>query len=925
MLSESLVEVLNRLSGASDNDNIDQLLRLLALQPGTVVLAFIERAQRALRDDRPEDALLYFLNAYQHQTEDDARLFHWMARAARAQGADQQANRLEQLASDVHARQTQERSGQLVTPKSIGSGPRISKREAGMTLEPRQQPVEIIIPVYRGETETLACLEAVIAARPKNKTPHHLRVLNDASPEPDLVKALEQLALQTEGMTLVHHPANLGFIRGVNRAMAACPERDVLWLNADTRVTDDWLDRLRAWAYHQPKVATVTPFSNHGELLTFPEPRYRYPMPDPIEQGHLDRAAQAANRGRAPLALPFGCGFCLYLRRDAIRDLGDLDEARLAGGYGEDTEWCLRATAQGWTHLAAPDVFVAHQGSVSFGADKIHRVASNNAVIRALYPGAERAYEQFVTRDSLAVARQAIQRARFDDLADWLRQAIGPEPPLGSVHLHPRHLHLLGPLGIADPACPYFAERPASVFAARQGPPGLLWLASDHRSQDPVIWLRASLGTLPIELRYAVPGEIGRLRSDLKALPLIGIVDHYPGRQPAFLVELLEQIEQPIVGLDRIHAVLEPVLPHFTDPESYPDQVWIIADSLQNLRLQQLWTRIARAFARQSAAPRLLILEGHARPIDLFATGQALDLPELPGLCLAELAALAGCSAVVTIETTRTAQAVALALANRLQLPAYSLDPAAVVDALSQPEDGDFTVPSKTFQPATKETPPAMTSPTVRSETGSTSDHERPAFLNIGCGRADASRLPGLFRNGHWREIRLDIDPSVQADIIGSSVDLSKLEDDSLAAAYSSHTLEHLEPHEVPLALREIYRVLKPEGFALITLPDLESVAQLVVEGKLTDTAYQSPVGPITALDMLFGHRKSLADGNNYMAHRTGFTVQHLGESLLAAGFAEVRIRKGRCYDLWAYAFKQKLEEDPPWLAFPASQLPNAT
>jgi len=119
-----------------------------------------------------------------------------------------------------------------------------------------------------------------------------------------------------------------------------------------------------------------------------------------------------------------------------------------------------------------------------------------------------------------------------------------------------------------------------------------------------------------------------------------------------------------------------------------------------------------------------------------------------------------------------------------------------------------------------------------------------------------------------------------------------------------SHNLEHLQRHEVPLALREFIRVLKPHGLLLLTLPDLQQVARLVVEDELEDQAYFSPSGPITPLDMIFGHTASLARGNPYMAHRTGFTARTLQKVLIEAGFVEISLRAGTSFDLWATAYK---------------------
>jgi SAM-dependent methyltransferase len=176
--------------------------------------------------------------------------------------------------------------------------------------------------------------------------------------------------------------------------------------------------------------------------------------------------------------------------------------------------------------------------------------------------------------------------------------------------------------------------------------------------------------------------------------------------------------------------------------------------------------------------------------------------------------------------------------------------------------------------------------------------------LNVGCGYPLRQKLHRHFHGPEWREIRLDLDPAVQPEIVCSITDMSPVAADSVDAIWSSHNLEHLERHEVPLALAEFVRVLKPNGFLLLTLPDLRQVARLVVEDRLEDRAYTSLSGPITALDMIFGHTASLAHGNPFMAHRTGFTARTLQRLLAEAGFVEIALRQGGSFDLWATARK---------------------
>ena len=132
--------------------------------------------------------------------------------------------------------------------------------------------------------------------------------------------------------------------------------------------------------------------------------------------------------------------------------------------------------------------------------------------------------------------------------------------------------------------------------------------------------------------------------------------------------------------------------------------------------------------------------------------------------------------------------------------------------------------------------------------------------------------------------------------------DMGMIKNNSIDAIFSSHNLEHLETHMVPIALKEMLRILKFGGFILVNLPDLETIAKLILDGKLENTLYNSLAGPVSPLDMLFGHNLSIQKGNSFMAHRTGFTAKRLGNLLIQAGFKEVRIIHGDNYDLWAIA-----------------------
>ena len=164
-------------------------------------------------------------------------------------------------------------------------------------------------------------------------------------------------------------------------------------------------------------------------------------------------------------------------------------------------------------------------------------------------------------------------------------------------------------------------------------------------------------------------------------------------------------------------------------------------------------------------------------------------------------------------------------------------------------------------------------------------------FVNAGCGSSsDQSRLPPLFRR--WKQIRVDVDPDAKPDIVANIVDLSAIPDGSADAIWCAHCVEHLYAHQVPQALAEFRRVLSPGGFACIVVPDLQTIANWIATDRLNETIYESPSGPVTSHDMVWGFGAAIAGGKTAMAHHCGFTPSFFVEYLRGAGFAEIVLRR---------------------------------
>lgn len=313
--------------------------------------------------------------------------------------------------------------------------------------------VDVVIPVYGGVQETLRCLWTVLTA--PVRTPHEVVVVNDAGPSPELNAMIRALAAR--GLfQLEQHRQNQGFVRTVNHGMRQHKHRDIVILNADTEVYGDWLDRLVAHAEHFPRTATVTPLSNNATICSYPETLNDNRNALELSYADLDRLAAETNRGQHVEA-PTGVGFCMYIRRQALREVGWLDDRRFGRGYGEENDLCQRLMRRGWTNVLACDVFVRHVGSVSFRAEAMERTQKAMRVLARLYPDYEAQVNRHIDADPAWIHRARLDLAR-------LRRQCGSRNVLLVCHNRgggtERHLLEQGQRLLAD-GCGVFELRPS--------------------------------------------------------------------------------------------------------------------------------------------------------------------------------------------------------------------------------------------------------------------------------------------------------------------------------------------------------------------------------------------------------------------------------------------------------------------------------
>ncbi len=270
--------------------------------------------------------------------------------------------------------------------------------------------IDVVVPVYKGHDETRRCLESVLAApRPADA---RVVAVDDATPDPAIARLLDELASAGRVM-LLRNETNQGFVRSANRGMAHAEGRDVVLLNSDTEVANDWLDRMRAAAYRDERTATVTPFSNNATICSYPFEGWEGRIPGTLGLARLDGLFARTNAGKA-IEIPTAVGFCMFIRRDALDLLGAFDADRFGRGYGEENDFCMRAWKAGWRNVLAADVFVFHQGAVSFSGERAALTQAAGLALIAVHPEYPAKVHEFVRHDPAAELRAAIDLARVE-------------------------------------------------------------------------------------------------------------------------------------------------------------------------------------------------------------------------------------------------------------------------------------------------------------------------------------------------------------------------------------------------------------------------------------------------------------------------------------------------------------------------------
>lgn len=269
--------------------------------------------------------------------------------------------------------------------------------------------VAVIVPVYNAAEDVAVCIERLATFTPRSV---EILFIDDASPDP-AISGLMQRAASHPNMRVLQNPGNMGFTRTVNRGLEDVGRKHAILLNSDARVTPGWLQGMLMAAASRPRVATVTAMSDRAGAFSAPAIGNANELPPGVDEITYARAFRRRALGIYP-DVPTGNGFCMFVNRACLDEVGPLDAEAFPRGYGEENDFCMRAGRAGWAHLVDDRTYVFHDRSKSFGAAKTDLMAAGRAVIDARYPEYKQAIRVFSTDTDLQLARFRARQAMAD-------------------------------------------------------------------------------------------------------------------------------------------------------------------------------------------------------------------------------------------------------------------------------------------------------------------------------------------------------------------------------------------------------------------------------------------------------------------------------------------------------------------------------
>lgn len=271
-----------------------------------------------------------------------------------------------------------------------------------------EKKVDIVVPIYNAYEYTAECIKSVI--KHTDLKTHRLLLVNDKSPDERILPMLENFARENNDLNIIvlENESNSGFVKTVNKGMKYGDENDVLLLNSDTEVTKNWLDKILKCAYRNSHIATVTPLTNNGAIFSIPNFGVDNELPSNMTLEEYAKLVEDCSLKRYP-EMSTGNGYCLFIKRSVIKEIGFFDDVTFEKGYGEENDFCYRAFDYGYTHVLCDDTFIYHKGTQSFSGARKELVLSHMKLLRQRYPNCVYRTDEFIAKNPIRDIQENIK------------------------------------------------------------------------------------------------------------------------------------------------------------------------------------------------------------------------------------------------------------------------------------------------------------------------------------------------------------------------------------------------------------------------------------------------------------------------------------------------------------------------------------
>ena len=272
--------------------------------------------------------------------------------------------------------------------------------------------IDIIVPIYNAYEYTVECIKSIL--KYTNLQEHQLILINDKSPDEKILPMLNQYKEENKdkNIMVIDNEENLGFVKTVNKGMKIS-KNDVILLNSDTEVTKNWLEKIQECAYSNENIATVTPFTNNGTIFSIPNFGVDNELPKNMSLEEWAQLVEDCSEKQYP-QVTTGNGYCMYIKRSVLEELGYFDDITFEKGFGEENDFCYRALDYGYTNVLCDNTFIYHKGTQSFKVENMTQaraelVKDHMKRLTTKYPIYVQKTDNFIANNPLKEIQENIQ------------------------------------------------------------------------------------------------------------------------------------------------------------------------------------------------------------------------------------------------------------------------------------------------------------------------------------------------------------------------------------------------------------------------------------------------------------------------------------------------------------------------------------